>query len=435
MEPSDRMVVRSPARRGTPAVSVIIPFYDVEAELDACLRSVLGQDFPDIEILLVDDASRDGSRAAAERAAAADGRVGIIAHRENRGLGPARNTGARHARGDHLLFLDSDDVLADGAVLRRLVSSARDGRCPVVVGACSRIAPDGSVVEHDRVQDGLARAHEGMAVEASHALRGVLGLRGAPYLPMRAWGTLIEHSYYRRTGLEFPPGEHEDMAHTPFLYARAGRIFYDRRIAVLYRVRGTSLSSTGWSVAKMERYAALWRETGERIDRFGLERERGNFAALYAWHLSWKLDANGFAAGAEREYYAVLEEILAAVDGRTDRKRVFDVVDALKRVPAGREAAASRMLVGTLPGPLLLDYYRRRLGLRRRFARMSARHPPDDPASFAFRRAEAALAASAGAGATDALIACDRCLNARGDLPSAAPDARRPHRLLHWLRA
>ena len=109
-----------------PRISVIVPFYNVEAYLEECLDSILGQDFDGFEVLLVDDGSPDGSRAIAERYAARDPRVRIIT-RENGGLGAARNTGVRAARGRFLTFVDSDDALAPGALRRLHETAVRTG--------------------------------------------------------------------------------------------------------------------------------------------------------------------------------------------------------------------------------------------------------------------------------------------------------------------
>jgi glycosyltransferase involved in cell wall biosynthesis len=87
-----------------------MPVYNVERFVGDAVRSVLAQSFSDFELLIVDDLSPDRSSAICE--AFHDPRIRIIRHRENRGLAGARNTGIRHARGELLAFLDSDDSWA-----------------------------------------------------------------------------------------------------------------------------------------------------------------------------------------------------------------------------------------------------------------------------------------------------------------------------------
>lgn len=99
-----RQVLR---RQPAPLVSVVIPSYNRGHAIGACIDSVLAQTLEDFEIVVVDDASTDDTRARV--AAIADPRVRYVAHAANRGGAAARNTGVRAARGDFIAFLDSDD--------------------------------------------------------------------------------------------------------------------------------------------------------------------------------------------------------------------------------------------------------------------------------------------------------------------------------------
>lgn len=90
-------------------VSIVIPIYNVEKYLNACLESVLKLQ-SDWEAVLVDDGSTDNSGLLCDQWAGRDGRIHVI-HQKNGGLSAARNTGIRNARGDYVMFLDSDDFL------------------------------------------------------------------------------------------------------------------------------------------------------------------------------------------------------------------------------------------------------------------------------------------------------------------------------------
>ena len=89
-------------------ISIIIPVYNVENYLDRCLESVVGQTYTNIEILLIDDGSTDGSGAICDRWREKDSRIRVI-HKNNGGLSSARNTGIDNSRGSYLIFIDSDD--------------------------------------------------------------------------------------------------------------------------------------------------------------------------------------------------------------------------------------------------------------------------------------------------------------------------------------
>lgn len=93
-------------------VSVIIPIYNVENYIEECLVSALNQTLKDIEIICVDDGTKDSSMEIVERYAQKDDRI-VIIHRENGGLSAARNTGLEAATGEYVYFLDSDDYITE----------------------------------------------------------------------------------------------------------------------------------------------------------------------------------------------------------------------------------------------------------------------------------------------------------------------------------
>lgn len=89
-------------------VSVIVPIYNVEQYLPQCVESIRRQTYRNIEIILVDDGSTDGSPALCDEFAKKDSRIKVI-HKENGGSSDARNFGIEAATGDYLMFIDSDD--------------------------------------------------------------------------------------------------------------------------------------------------------------------------------------------------------------------------------------------------------------------------------------------------------------------------------------
>lgn len=92
-------------------ISIIIPVYNVEQYLKRCIESVLHQTYKNIEILLIDDGAKDSCPAICDEYASKDKRIQVV-HKENGGLSSARNTGIEIARGDFLMFVDSDDYIA-----------------------------------------------------------------------------------------------------------------------------------------------------------------------------------------------------------------------------------------------------------------------------------------------------------------------------------
>jgi len=114
-------------------VTVIVPFYNVEAYFEECLDTLVNQTHSNVEILCIDDCSEDDSRAIAEAYASKDKRIKVLSHDVNKGLGGARNTGIQKAGGDYLCFVDSDDYVSERFV-ESMYTSIRSMDCDI--GVC-----------------------------------------------------------------------------------------------------------------------------------------------------------------------------------------------------------------------------------------------------------------------------------------------------------
>lgn len=113
-------------------VSVIVPVYNGEQYLRECLHSILNQTYRDLEILVIDDGSGDGTSAICREMAALDGRIRLF-RQENAGVSAARNKGLQKARGDYVSFLDADDLLPAGAV--EALAAAAEAGADFVIGS------------------------------------------------------------------------------------------------------------------------------------------------------------------------------------------------------------------------------------------------------------------------------------------------------------
>ena len=113
-------------------VSVIVPVYNVEEYLCRCVDSILSQTYHNLEVILVDDGTKDNSGSICDEYAARDARVRVI-HKENGGLSSARNAGIEIARGAYLQFVDSDDWIEPDAV-ESLLALALEHHVELVIG-------------------------------------------------------------------------------------------------------------------------------------------------------------------------------------------------------------------------------------------------------------------------------------------------------------
>ena len=105
-----------------PKVSIIVPVYNVAPYFDQCMDSLVNQTYENIEIVVVDDGSTDGSAEKCDQWKARDSRI-VLIHKQNQGLGEARNTGLEHASGEYVGYVDSDDYV-DRDFYRRMVEAA-----------------------------------------------------------------------------------------------------------------------------------------------------------------------------------------------------------------------------------------------------------------------------------------------------------------------
>lgn len=121
-----------------PLVSVVIPVYNVEKYLRKCVQSVLDQTYKNIEIILVDDGSLDSSGVICDDYSKKYDFVKTV-HKENQGLGMARNTGMDNANGDYVVFIDSDDWVESTLLESLLVYQRKYNVETVVSAACKAV--------------------------------------------------------------------------------------------------------------------------------------------------------------------------------------------------------------------------------------------------------------------------------------------------------
>ncbi len=120
-----------------PKISVIVPIYNVEIYLKECLDSIINQTLKDIEIILVDDGSKDNSSKIVDEYSKKDKRI-IAIHQENGGYGKACNTGLKIAKGEYISIVESDDYI-DNKMLEELYLISKQTRTPIIKGNFDKI--------------------------------------------------------------------------------------------------------------------------------------------------------------------------------------------------------------------------------------------------------------------------------------------------------
>ena len=115
-----------------PTVSVIVPAYNAEKYIETCVQSILSQTYPDFELILVNDGSKDSTSEICHRLAEMDSRIMVI-DQENGGSSSAKNTGLSVAKGSYIEFVDADDTL-DATYMEQLLRGTAEDEADLCVG-------------------------------------------------------------------------------------------------------------------------------------------------------------------------------------------------------------------------------------------------------------------------------------------------------------
>ena len=203
-------------------VSVIIPVYNVEKYLTACVESVINSDYNNLEIILVDDGATDSCPEMCDELAKKDQRI-VVIHKENGGLSSARNAGLDLAKGKYVTFVDSDDIItADMISTMKRIAVEED--CDIVkLGMVVTSDEKVSIVSHS----------DYYVMDKKEALRIIP--ESDPSM-ITICGKLYTISLFNT--LRFPLGIlHEDEDLTPRLFQKSRKIAISKKIGYLYMQR------------------------------------------------------------------------------------------------------------------------------------------------------------------------------------------------------
>ncbi len=329
-----------------PAVSVIVPVYDVERYLAECLDSLVAQTHDDFEIVVVDDGSTDGSAAIIDRYAAEHPELIRPLSKPNGGLGDARNFGMEHARGAYFAFVDGDDLVAP-TMLERLHGRA------VATGA-------------DLVVCGIENFVDGEA-SGTHYPEPDLSVFGhslaeQPRLLYRVDASACDKLYSRRlfdvSGVRFPVGlSFEDVPTTYRLLPFANSV--EKIDEPLYRYRKHRAGSISSEYGA--RYLDLvegFRMIDDAFERAGiLEANRSGLVRLHLTHLIAGRYPDLYLRATARERRRFIGASFALLDERLGGWRRDDACRELWRDPVLRHIsthARSLSLFCHLPRRLYL---------------------------------------------------------------------------------
>ncbi len=212
-----------------PKFSVIIPMYNVEDYIEKCILSVLNQTFTDFEIIVVDDGATDKSAERAEKLAQANPQKIKLIHQENQGLGGARNTGLKHATGDYVWFVDSDDSIKENALEEINAYIEKTGVQMVIFDYCT-------VDENDNVGDMVYGYHKPDVIFSMEKHPEML------FMPNSACNKVYERSLFEKLNVRFPQREwFEDLSTVVKIYPFIEKVGYLNQCFYLYFQRSGSI--------------------------------------------------------------------------------------------------------------------------------------------------------------------------------------------------
>lgn len=254
-------------------VSVIVPVYNVEKYLATCINSLLNQSYNNLEIILVDDGSKDASGKICDAFEKENSRIKVI-HKENEGLGLSRNAGLKIAQGKYVTFVDSDDFLGTSAI-EDLVKAADKNNADICIGGFTRINENGEKIFEEKYVKMVASGKE----KSQDVFIQMLGSLPESHksLKMSVWNCLYSLDLIRRYNLNFVSERElisEDIIwHSEYFKYVNTSVIIDN-VAYFYRENEKSLTQS-YNSNRFRLSMNLYFELTKRINEINLNKEIG----------------------------------------------------------------------------------------------------------------------------------------------------------------
>ena len=265
-------------------ISVIVPVYKVEKYLDQCINSIVNQTYRNLEIILVDDGSPDGCPQMCEAWAKKDSRIRVI-HKENQGIGMARNTGIDHATGAYICFFDSDDYISLETIAKAY-AAAMEHHSDIVIFGMQRVNDHGVLMPEGALETPCKYFHGKDVLERflpdliDNSHRNVQ----LKNFPMSAWSCLFSMELIRELNWRFVSERDiisEDCYSLIWLYKYVNGVAVVPEKLYFYRDNPASITKA-FRLDRPEKNQKFYLQCIEMAAEQGMGREVLNsIAALY----------------------------------------------------------------------------------------------------------------------------------------------------------
>ncbi|KRL79705.1 glycosyltransferase family 2 protein [Ligilactobacillus equi] len=250
-------------------ISVIVPVYNVEKYLNRCVQSILSQTYKDLEIILVDDGATDRSGAMCDTYKNDDDRI-IVVHKQNEGLGLARNTGLKYATGKYVMFVDSDDYI-DSDVVAKLYDDLVSNMADTCIGGFTRVSSSNIKEIHENAY--LGNTFEGDSIKKI-LLPSMFGKspNDDKYTEMSVWKVLFTKSIIDSNNIIFPSEREfisEDIIFDIDYYSKAKKIYMSSCNGYNYCDNAGTLT-TRYNPDRFSQQVKLYKELIKRTDKIGI---------------------------------------------------------------------------------------------------------------------------------------------------------------------
>lgn len=221
-----------------PLISIIIPVYNVKLYLEKCLKSVVSQSYQNIEILLIDDGSNDGSEILCEQIASSDNRIKVM-HKKNGGLSDARNVGIENANGKYITFVDSDDDI-EKEYIEYLYDLIKENNTKMSIASYT-VVSNGKKIN-------LGKGHTKKNMTTIECLDNMLCEKG---FSISVCAKLYDIELFN--DVKFPVGRlNEDNGTTYKLILQCNKIAYGNKSIYNYYKRSNSITTSQFNIKKYD---------------------------------------------------------------------------------------------------------------------------------------------------------------------------------------
>ena len=217
-------------------ITIIVPVYNVEKYLDESIQSALNQTYKNLEIMIIDDGSKDSSGRICDEYAKKDNRIKVI-HQENAGLSGARNTGLRNASGDYIMFMDPDDKFELDAC-ENLLNYIEETNADYVIGNYANMDEDGTVWD----KPAFGNKYQKFKLSITDYDKSFYIMNSG------VWNKIFRKSFLDKLGIMFEDRlPAEDAIFTTYCFIKSTNVYYLPKTVYDYRLRASNSISTSCS--------------------------------------------------------------------------------------------------------------------------------------------------------------------------------------------